>query len=261
MPELPDVEGFRRYFARYAEGRLIRGVRARDAALVRNTNGPGLGRALAGRRFEKPSRRGKWLIAPAEGPTVLIHFGMTGLLHWTAAAGEPHPYDRIVFELDGGELRYRDMRKFGGVWLARSGVPLEDVTGPLGPDAMTVDREQLGELLSRRRGGIKAALMDQRLIAGIGNLLSDEVLWRARIHPSRRANGLSRRLLDSLSRELHYVIATSNRWARIPAEPGWLTGVRDKRGARCPRCGARLRRSTVAGRTACWCPRDQRKPA
>jgi formamidopyrimidine-DNA glycosylase len=261
MPELPDVEGFRRYFARYAEGRRILGVRAPDAVLVRNTNGPALGRALAGRRFERPSRWGKWLIAAAEGPTVLIHFGMTGLLRWTAAGGELHAHDRIVFELDGGELRYRDMRRFGGVWLARSGVPVEDVTGPLGPDAMAVDPEQLGELLSRRGGGIKAALMDQRLIAGIGNLLSDEVLWRARIHPSRRANGLSRRLLDSLSRELHYVIATSNRRARIPAEPGWLTGVRDKRGARCPRCGTRLRRSTVAGRTACWCPRDQRKPA
>jgi formamidopyrimidine-DNA glycosylase len=164
----------------------------------------------------------------------------------------------VIFELDGGELRYRDMRKFGGVWLLGEGARLEEITGPLGPDAMSVDRDALGALLGRRRGQIKAALMDQRVIAGIGNLLADEVLWRARIHPSRPARGLPPRAVDALDRELHTTIAACNRRGRIPRDDGWLTGARDARDGRCPRCGTRLRRSTVAGRTACWCPRCQR---
>jgi formamidopyrimidine-DNA glycosylase len=259
VPELPDVEGFRRYFARHAAERRVRGVRVRDAALVRNTSAQGLGRALAGHRFEQPSRTGKWLIAPAGGPRVLMHFGMTGLLSWSSGGDDEHRHDRVIFEVEGGELRYRNMRRFGGVWLARAGTPVEEATGPLGPDAMSVDRERLGELLSARRGGIKAALMDQRLIAGIGNLLSDEVLWRARIHPSRPARGLSPRRIEALDRELRGVIAASNRRGRIPPEEGWLTGARDRRDGRCPRCGGALRRGTVAGRSACWCPRCQRE--
>jgi formamidopyrimidine-DNA glycosylase len=258
VPELPDVEGFRRYFARYAAGRRVLGVRVHDAELARNTTAQVLGRILSGRRFGEPSRTGKWLRAPAEGPCVLMHFGMTGLLKWTSD-GEDHPHDRLVFDLENGELRYRNMRRFGGVWLARSAADVEEITGRLGPDAMSLDRERLGELLSARRGGIKAALMDQRLVAGIGNLLSDEVLWRARVHPREPARELSPRRLDALERELREVIAASNRRGRIPPIEGWLTGARDKRDARCPRCDAPLRRSTVAGRTACWCPRCQRQ--
>jgi formamidopyrimidine-DNA glycosylase len=258
MPELPDVEGFRRYFRRYAAGRQVRGVRVVDRTLLRNTSPERLTRALTGRRLGPPRRVGKWLMAPAEGPVLLMHFGMTGLLHWTAHPGDLHPHDRVVLELDGGELRYRNMRKFGGVYLARTEDEVERATGPLGPDAMQVDGERLAELLKRRRGGLKAALMDQRLIAGIGNLLSDEVLWRAKLHPSRAAAGLSKGQLESLARELHSVIAASNRRGRIPPEPGWLTGARDRPDAPCPRCGTRLRRATVAGRTACWCPRCQR---
>jgi formamidopyrimidine-DNA glycosylase len=258
VPELPDVEGFRRYFARYATGRQVLGVRVHDAALARNTTAQVLGRILTGRRFGKPSRTGKWLTAPAEEQCLLMHFGMTGLLKWTTD-GRDHPHDRLVFHLEGGELRYRNMRRFGGVWLARSAADVERITGPLGPDAMTLDRDQLGELLSGRRGGIKAALMDQRLVAGIGNLLSDEVLWRARIHPRAPARDLSPRRLDALDRELREVIAASNRRGRIPPIEGWLTGARHERDARCPRCDAPLRRSTVAGRTAYWCPRCQRQ--
>jgi formamidopyrimidine-DNA glycosylase len=258
MPELPDVEGFRRYFARYATGRRIRSVRVHDAALARNATAQLLGRALTGRRFGKPSRTGKWLMAPAEGPCLVMHFGMTGLLKWTSD-GRDHRHDRLVFQLENGRLRYRNMRRFGGVWLASSAADVERITGPLGPDAMRLERGRLRDLLSERRGGIKAALMDQRVVAGIGNLLSDEVLWRARIHPRESAHDLSPRRLDALDRELREVITASNRHGRIPPIEGWLTGARNSRDARCPRCNARLRRGAVAGRTAYWCPRCQRE--
>jgi formamidopyrimidine-DNA glycosylase len=259
MPELPDVEGFRRYFARHAAGRRIASIAVHDRALVRNTPTQGLGRALTGRRFSTPQRHGKWLIAPAGDRELLVHFGMTGLLVWSARAAEPHPHDRIVFELEGGTLRYRNMRRFGGVWLARSDTDRARVLGPLGPDALEVSEDELAELLGRRRGQIKSALMDQRLIAGLGNLLSDELLWRARIHPRRPAARLSRRRVSELHRCMIEVLRDSNRRARVPPERGWLTGARDQRDARCPRCEARLRRATIAGRTAVWCPRCQRR--
>lgn len=257
MPELPDVEGFRRRFARYAVGRRVRSVEALDRDLLRNSSPQRLGRALHGRRFTAAERHGKWLIARTGGPALLMHFGMTGLIHWTGRPDDRHPHDRVVLVLAGGELRFRDQRKFGGVWLARDEDERERVTGPMGPDAMDVDSDVLGSLLGGRHGALKPALMDQRTLAGMGNLLCDEVLWRARVPPRRPAAELSDRELRVLDRELHEVLRRSNRRGRIPPERGWLTGVRDEPEADCPRCGARLCRAKVGGRTTCWCPRCQ----
>jgi formamidopyrimidine-DNA glycosylase len=258
VPELPDVAGFRRYLERHATGRVITHVEAPDRAIIRNRSAQALGRAVRGRRFGEPGRHGKWLIAPVDDVEVLLHFGMTGDLRWASDAAGRHRHDRLIFVCDGGELRYNNMRRFGGVWLARDGAERDAITGPLGPDAAGVDRQTFEDLLAGRRGAIKAALMDQRLIAGIGNLLSDEVLWRARVHPATPVAKLGaarrRRVYDAM----HGAISESIRYGRVPRGPRWLTRVRDDRDAECPRCGARLRRATIAGRTACWCPREQR---
>lgn len=258
MPELPDVEGFRRYLARHAQGRSVTGVDVPDVQLVRNRSPQALGRALKGRRFASPRRHGKWLIAPIGDVELLLHFGMTGLLRWARDASDRHPHDRVIFACTGGELRYNNMRRFGGVWLADDSDERDRATGPLGPDAAQLSREQFEELIAGRRGAIKAALMDQRLLAGIGNLLSDEILWRARVHPAKPVRELGparrRRSYDAL----HAAVSESVRYGRVPHGERWLTRVRDDRLAVCPRCGTRLRRATIAGRTACWCPRCQR---
>jgi formamidopyrimidine-DNA glycosylase len=261
VPELPDVEGFRRYLARFAEGRPIEAVEVIDADLVRNTTAQGLGRALRGRHFEGPKRHGKWLIAPAGRAELLMHFGMTGLLKWASDSGKRSSHDRVVFRFPGGELRYRNQRKFGGIWLARSDAEREKITGPLGPDAMALGREQFAELLGRRRGRVKPALMDQKLLAGVGNLLSDEILWRARINPRLPVQRLSGKRRDAIYDVMQDVLRRSNRRGRVPPDRSWLTGVRNDRDAACPRCGTRLRRATIGGRTACWCPRCQRGTA
>src|SRR5215207_8843820 len=180
MPELPDVEGFRRVLAE-GTGRRIESVETIDRTLLRNTTPQG--------------------VAPVEDACVLMHFGMTGLLEWSAG-GERHPHDRIVFFCDRGELRYRNMRKFGGVWLASDEREYRDATGPLGPDADSLGREDFERLLRERRGEVKAALMDQRLLAGVGNLLSDEILWRARVNPRARVSSLSARRREALWRAL-----------------------------------------------------------
>jgi formamidopyrimidine-DNA glycosylase len=258
VPELPDVEGFRRYLAAHAAGRRITRIEAPDREIIRNRSPQALGRAVRGRRFGDPGRHGKWLIAPVGDGELLLHFGMTGQLRWASDAAGRHRHDRLIFVCDHGELRYNNMRRFGGVWLARDHAERDDVTGPLGPDAAGLGRDEFERLLAGRRGAIKPALMDQRLIAGIGNLLSDEILWRAGVHPATPVAKLGRARRRRVYEALHAAVTESIPYGRIPRGPRWLTRVRDDRGAACPRCGARLRHATIAGRTACWCPREQR---
>jgi formamidopyrimidine-DNA glycosylase len=252
VPELPDVEGFRRV-ARNATGRRVERVELLDRTLLRG----GRPDAVEGERLGEFERHGKWLTAPAGDAEVLMHFGMTGGLEWARRGSERHVHDRIVFVCRGGELRYRNMRKFGGVWISRRG--RERVTGPLGPDAAGLERERFRELLRRRRGGLKGALMDQRLIAGLGNLMVDEIAWRARVDPRTPVRDLSRRRIDRLWEAMDEVVRESVPAGRVPPAQGWLTGARDGRDPRCPRCDARLRKATVAGRTTAWCGRCQRR--
>jgi formamidopyrimidine-DNA glycosylase len=185
-----------------------------------------------------------------------MHFGMTGRLDWAPRRSQRHGHDRIVFVCSGGELRYRNMRKFGGVWLWQGS--REQVTGRLGPDATEVDLARFVELLANRRGTVKHTLMDQTLTAGLGNLMVDEVAWRARVDPRRKVSGLSNRRIERLWQAMDEVVRDSLPTGRVPPLDGWLTGARDARPARCPRCGTRLRRATVAGRSTVWCPREQR---
>jgi formamidopyrimidine-DNA glycosylase len=260
VPELPDVDGFRRVLTEFASGQEIKAVEVRDREMLRNRSPQGLGRALKGRRFREPERRGKWLFAPVGDVVLLMHFGMTGLLAWEDSDADWHRHDRIVFRCHDGELRYRNMRRFGGIWVASGEEEAATVTGPLGPDAAGLSRKAFHERLESRRGGIKSALMDQRLIAGLGNLLVDEILWTARVHPEKLARALDRRRRDAVFDALHETLRRSIPAGRVPRPRGWLTGVRDERDARCPRCDTRLRRTTVAGRPTRWCPRCQPAP-
>jgi len=237
-------------------GARIERVVVSDPGILRNTDAPALDAALRGQRFEDPERRGKWLIAWTSGPAVLLHFGMTGDLKWGEDEAGRHHHDRVIFELDRGELRYRNMRKLGGLWLAHDHEDVQRLLSGLGPDALGLDRRAFGNLLDRRRGGVKAALMDQSLLAGVGNLLADEALWRARIHPARRVQELSEeergRLFSALRRTIGAGIDEFDGGMRTP----WMR-VRGAPGARCPRCRTPLARTMVGGRTTYFCPRCQ----
>jgi len=259
VPELPEVEAYRRFFAAHAAGRTVRAVDVLDPAIVRNATPGDVGRTLAGRRFEEPGRHGKWLVCQAQGPALLFHFGMTGDLLWSGDEPDRHRHDRLVLVFDGGELRYRNMRRLGGVWLARDEDELKVVLGRLGPDALAVERGEFLELLSRRRGGVKAVLMDQRLVAGIGNLVADEVLWQARIHPRRRVEDLDANDRARLFRTMRRVLGSAvEDFDYLETRKRWLSRVRGRPGARCPRCGTALSRTVAAGRTTYFCPSCQR---
>jgi formamidopyrimidine-DNA glycosylase len=190
MPELPDVEGFRRELARTLPGRRVRHVEVRDAGVLRNTTARTLARHLVGHRFNTPLRHGKWLLLPTDGPTVLVHSGMTGHPYYAAAADDEESHERLVIGLDRGELRYADLRKLRGVWLAATEEEVAGVMGDHGPDALAVDLRAFAAALGGRRGALKSTLMDQSVISELGNLLTDEICWRAKLNPGRPVSGI-----------------------------------------------------------------------
>lgn len=272
MPELPDVEGFRAVLARHATGRLVRQVEVADPGVLRGTSARRLDEALRGRRFTETARHGKWLIACTDGPVLLLHFGMTGSLHWSAGDEPRHRHDRVIFVLNGrtggnggdrggghdqGELRYRDMRKLKGLTLARDRREAGRVLAGLGPDTLEISAADFARLLAGRRAAVKAVLVDQHAIAGLGNLLADEILWRAGIFPRRRASDLTGDERRHLHRAMREVLRLAVRAGRVPPRPSWLTGMRDHPEAACPRCGTRLERGRIGGRATVWCPRCQ----
>jgi formamidopyrimidine-DNA glycosylase len=261
VPELADVEHFRRFFSSHAIGRRISGVWV-DPTILRNAVAEALEQSLVGYRFLEPERLGKWLICPTDGPVLLLHFGMTGDLIWSEEEPERHRHDRLILEFsDGGELRYRNMRKLGGVWLAHDDDEVATLLQPLGPDALAIDRRRFMELLRKRRGGVKAALMDQSFVAGVGNILADEILWHARLHPKQQIGDLTdadrRKLCATMRRVLREAVEG---YDYIPQKRSWLSHVRGLPGAACPRCRTRLERTVAAGRTTYYCPACQPAP-
>ncbi|WP_330350013.1 Fpg/Nei family DNA glycosylase [Streptomyces sp. NBC_00582] len=258
MPELPDVEGFHEVLESCAKGRVVRHVEVRDPGVLHGVSARRLREALVGRRFTGAERRGKWLLARTGGPTLLLHFGMTGRLLCARPDDPVEAHDRVLFTLSRDRrLRYRDQRKLKGLWLAEDEADVGRLLGDLGPDALTVDRGDFEAVLHARRAGVKTVLTDQTALAGLGNLLADEILWRARLHPTARASELDdpelRRLYTQMRRTLRSAVPTG----RVPPRDSWLTGHRDDPDPVCPRCGTPLRRTRVGGRGTVWCPRCQ----
>ncbi|WP_055484878.1 Fpg/Nei family DNA glycosylase [Streptomyces sp. WMMB 322] len=261
MPELPDVEGFRKVLDSCARDRRIQQVEVYDTGVLHGVSEGRLRRELEGRRFTGAERHGKWLLAPTGGPTVMLHFGMTGQLLCCRPGDERHAHDRVAFTVGSDrQLRYRDQRKLKGLWLADD-AELARTLDAQGPDAAAVGREDFDSRIRRRRGSLKSALTDQSVIAGVGNLLADEILWHARLHPARRAGGLTDGERCRLHDDMRTVLRSSVRAECVPPRESWLTGHRDDPHGMCPRCGTELNRGRTAGRSTVWCPRCQPEPA
>src|SRR5699024_921431 len=168
MPELADVEGFRRVLARHAVGRRVLDVNVIDSGVLRGFTPDTLRDALRGNSFAEPDRHGKLLISPIRetGAHLLIHFGMTGALVWSDGDRQRHRHERVSIAVTTGELRYRDMRKLKGLYLVPDRHELENQLAALGPDACAISAQELREAVCRRRRMLKSALSDQRTIAG-----------------------------------------------------------------------------------------------
>ena len=248
MPELPEVERSRALIEELALGRRVAAVDDSDTYVCR-PHAPGeIGAALEGRELVSANRRGKAMWCDTDGGPVLgLHLGMAGRIV-VDDAPEPHGWDRftLLFE-DGGRLALRDKRRLGRAIL-------DPDLGGVGPDAATIGREAFRERVGRGGAPLKARLMDQSVIAGVGNLLADETLWRAGLSPLHPAGELSEAELDHVRRELRATLRAAIRDGGV--HTGEIIPFR-RAGAHCPRCGAGMVRGTVGGRTTWWCPQEQ----
>jgi len=260
VPELPEVEAYRRLAEASALGRRIVAVEALDAWFLKGgLVAPAVESALVGARLLAARRRGKLLVLDTDGGHRLgLRFGMSGRLVVDGAAGvenlryssnRDNPvWDRFVVHFGGGSLRVNDPRRLGGVILD----PDEDA---LGPDALGITAARLGATMAGSAAPLKARLLDQSRLAGVGNLMADEVLWRAGLSPKRAAGSLSPAEVRRLHRELRRTIDVLIE--RGGSHLGDLIPHRLP-GGTCPRDGAPLQRATVGGRTTWWCPAHQR---
>ncbi len=250
-----------RRLAEAALQRRIDGIVAPDAWFLKGgLDAPALRDALVGERFTTARRIGKLLLLDVSNGAVLgLRFGMTGRLLVDGTAGvdellyssnqELERWDRFgVRFTDGGDLRIRDPRRLGGVELA----PPED---RLGPDALTITYEELAEALGRSQAPLKARVLDQARLAGVGNLAADEILWRAGLDPGRPAGTLGAKEVAQLHEQL--VATLRDLIAKGGSHTGELQSQRQPGGI-CPKDGTPLVRRTVGGRTTWSCPKHQR---
>ncbi len=290
MPELPEVEITRRRIAPLLVGRRIADVQTTEESYFFVTPPEVLRRALRGSVLVGLDRRGKYLVAAIDdGRQLLLHLGMTGqlfsssaesprLLSATARAAlapdaqadfEPdrHTHLRFCFEDRGQEVYFRDVRKFGKVLLLGAGEQSPRLDR-LGDDALEVTGERLFLATRRRKTPIKALLLDQSTIAGVGNIYADEALFCSGVRPGRRAQAMTRRECDAIAREIRRVllraIETGGSSISDYVAPDGSDGryqderrVYGRTGEPCHTCGAAIRRKLVAQRGTHYCPRCQ----
>jgi formamidopyrimidine-DNA glycosylase len=263
MPELPEVETFKRYLDSTSLHQRITHVEVRDAYVLKHISARGLARRLKGRRFENSHRHGKHLFVHSGDELWLrLHFGMTGWLQYLKRDEETPNTARVLFRFGSNRrLAFDDQRKFGEVELIKNVDEFLHTRG-IGPDALEITLSQFKAVLGKHRGAVKAILLNQQLIAGIGNLYADEILFRARMHPATEAARVSDKDFARLFRAMRHVlakaIALKTDFNRLPKS--WLLTHRGKRG-RCPHCGRALKSATIGGRTSWFCAHCQKRAA
>lgn len=264
MPELPEVETARAAIERAALNRTIADVDDRDTYVCRPHSPGEIRDALVGRRLTGAHRRGKsmWVTTSRSGPALGLHLGMAGRIFVTdpdgtvveggdrlrgASSGKPE-WDRFTITFESGAvLRLFDKRRL-------SRARLDPDVDALGPDAGEVGLAEFRERMTRGTAPVKARLLDQAVLAGVGNLLADQTLWQAHLDPRRRVDTLGDDEVEALHRALRSATRSAIRQGGV--HTGEVIAHRGK-GGHCPRCGAEMTRATVGGRTTWWCPVEQ----
>jgi formamidopyrimidine-DNA glycosylase len=276
MPELPEVETVARGLRAALPGRRILEVRLGKTDFIEDP--AAIAKKLPGSRIAGVRRYGKFLILDLEAGSerspdfsLLVHLGMTGQMVVSAAEARIAPHTHVFLALDDGrEVRYTDPRRFGRIRMVPDGERAA-VPGDLGADPLEATQEEFLEKLGSRRAQIKALLLDQHVLRGMGNIYTDESLWRARIHPKRLGATLKQEELRRLHRAVRDVLMQAIRlrgssvsdYVDAEGREGdfqrWHR-VYQREGKKCFRCGTGIRRTIVAGRSSYFCPRCQRPP-
>jgi formamidopyrimidine-DNA glycosylase len=277
MPELPEVETVRRGLESRLVGRTIVAVAATGRRTVRRHDDPDdLARLVTGRNVARIDRHGKYLfLVLADATMIVVHLRMSGQLLVAGDRAEPlRPHTHVVFDLDDGhQLRFVDPRTFGEVFAVAPGTARGDIAGLalLGPDALEIDRRSLVAALRRRRVGVKTLLMDQRIVAGVGNIYSDEILHRARLRFDRRGVDLSAAAAGRVHHSMVEVLVEAvehrgssladEQYVDVDGRPGTfqsLHRVHARAGQPCGACGRPVERARTGGRSTYFCRRCQR---
>ena len=276
MPELPEVETVLRGLRRVLPARRILNVRLGKTDFIEDP--AALEMQLPGSRVSGVRRHGKFIVVDLEAENgrahesaLLIHLGMTGQLVTCPPETRVLPHTHVFFGLDDGrELRYTDIRRFGQMRMLGNG-ERESVLGVLGLDPLEASEEDFRARIRARNAHIKALLLDQRVLRGMGNIYTDESLWRARIHPRRRGARLTDEELRKLYRAVQQILNEAIRlggssisdYVGADGEPGEFQirhRAYGREGKKCSRCGKAIRRIIVAGRSSYFCPECQRAP-
>ncbi|MFO8015815.1 MAG: DNA-formamidopyrimidine glycosylase family protein [Candidatus Woesearchaeota archaeon] len=260
MPELPDVEAFKRYVNRTSKGKKIKSISSKKGRLVKASEKEL--KNLEGKKIKDTSRHGKYMflhMSGRSGRILVLHFGMTGYMEYYSREKQEEPkHSQLILELDNGHsLAYINIRKLGRVWLTDS---MDRFVGEhnLGPDGMSLTKKQFRGIINDSGGIIKTTLMDQSKIAGIGNIYSDEILYQVGIHPEKRTPKLKENEIDSIHSAMKRVLKTTVRHNAQPDDfpAGYLTRRREN-GAGCGKCSGSIRKKTIGGRTGYFCPKHQ----
>jgi formamidopyrimidine-DNA glycosylase len=261
MPELPDVEVFKRYFNRTALHKQVEGVEINNGKVLEGVSARKFKNTVMNCVFDSSLRHGKHFFVNCDnGKSLSFHFGMTGSFEYFKNAKELK-HARIVFELDNGyRLAFVCPRMFGKAGVVNdteSFIKSKD----LGPDAMELSQRQFFDVLQDRRGTVKSVLMNQSVMAGIGNIYSDEILFQSRIHPAsdmkKFGDGQIKNLYENMQKVVKRAIEVKADPSKLGSE--YLLSER-KEGSECPgQCGGKIRKSQIASRSSYYCPSCQEK--
>ncbi|MBE3556577.1 MAG: DNA-formamidopyrimidine glycosylase [Firmicutes bacterium] len=270
MPELPEVEIVRQQLLQVLPGKEIVACHVLTPRIVRQPEVAAFEKRIVGSRFGEIWRRGKYLLFQLGKWELVTHLRMEGRFGLFDARAPLDGYTHLLFTLNGGsQLRYRDVRKFGTMDLLEAG---QAASAPflagLGPDALDLSYEDFATRFQRPRQ-VKALLLDQHVLAGVGNIYADEALWRARVHPSCPADRLSeperRSLYEGLQETLHEAIACGGSTVRSFVDMLGHAGqfqlhchVYGRQGEPCERCKTPIVKAKIAGRGTSFCPQCQR---
>ncbi|MFP4082153.1 MAG: Fpg/Nei family DNA glycosylase [Candidatus Aminicenantes bacterium] len=259
MPELPDVQVYKQYLDATSLHKTIKNVKVEDSRVLSNVTPGKLRNRLKGHKIESSRRHGKYLLAFLDaGFWLSFHFGMTGRLKYFKKMEKDPAHDRVLLSfVNGYHLAYVSQRMLGELEVVEDREEFIKKK-EMGEDALSIDLESFTKVVKGRRGSIKSTLMNQKLIAGIGNIYADEILFHSRIHPKTQASKLRegdfQKIFNNMTKVLEKAIRCQVDPERFP--DSYLLPHRHQEG-KCPRSHGNLETVKISGRTAYFCPRCQ----
>jgi formamidopyrimidine-DNA glycosylase len=263
MPELPDVEVFRNYLNRTASNKKIDNVEVQDKDVLEGISARSLQIKLKGAKFKETDRLGKYMLVRfGKKSWLVLHFGMTGFLRYYKNEEEEPDHARVIFNFANRyKLAYDNQRKLGKVDIA-DGIEEYAEENEIGPDVLKdeFDLKRFREIMAQKRGLIKSTLMDQKSMAGIGNIYSDEILFRAGIHPASMTEKLDDKQVKKIFRALKTVLKKAVEAEVDPQKmPGSYLLPNREEGHKCPKCDGKIKTRKFSGRTGYYCNKNQKQ--